>query len=315
MAPPNSVRDLLQLAQPSRPWRKKDMEAIEARLSRVGITSLQELQIAVRGKTLAEMLQRSGKPLSQEVLSALVAAAEGLVDGSLGELPRDRTKEEFPRMHGLSHIRRSPRWTFNQSSDFERRFLPPGPGAYHLDPRADAMDAVSRYQKGPIFSFGLSGRDPVGKQKIPGPGAYELAKEAGLTASKWTMTPRRERQKVGDVGDLPGPGDYEIEAMVGKSPKYSAGQKIDIGKKQVLPGPGDYSQGDITASKTPSWRFGTSNRPNGAAEMTPGPGAYMVSSTVGDAPCASLKGRHNGIGRPSPMPGPGAHGGHYSSFG
>ncbi|CAK8985725.1 Hypothetical protein (Fragment) [Durusdinium trenchii] len=204
------------------------MEAIEARLSRVGITSLQELQIAVRGKTLAEMLQRSGKPLSQEVLSALVAAAEGLVDGSLGELPRDRTKEE----------------------------------------------------RGPIFSFGLSGRDPVGKQKIPGPGAYEL--EAGLTASKWTMTPRRERQKVGDVGDLPGPGDYEIEAMVGKSPKYSAGQKIDIGKKQVLPGPGDYSQGDITASKTPSWRFGTSNRarPNGAAEMTPGPGAYMVSSTA-----------------------------------
>ena len=32
----------------------QDMEAIEARLSRVGITSLQELQIAVRGKTLAE---------------------------------------------------------------------------------------------------------------------------------------------------------------------------------------------------------------------------------------------------------------------
>ena len=41
----------------------------------------------------------------------------------------------------------------------------------------DALDAVSRYQKGPIFSFGLSGRDPIGKQKIPGPGAYELAQE------------------------------------------------------------------------------------------------------------------------------------------
>lgn len=33
---------------------------------------------------------------------------------------------------------------------------------------------VSNLQ-GPIFSFGLSGRDPIGKQKIPGPGAYELA--------------------------------------------------------------------------------------------------------------------------------------------
>ncbi|CAK9002651.1 unnamed protein product [Durusdinium trenchii] len=247
------------------------MEAIEARLSRVGITSLQELQIAVRGKTLAEMLQRSGKPLSQEVLSALVAAAEGLVDGSLGELPRDRTKEE--RVLGGAWV-----WVRESACLGESPVTLNG-DFFHLDP-ARAPAAMT----GPIFSFGLSGRDPVGKQKIPGPGAYELAKdrEAGLTASKWTMTPRRERQKVGDVGDLPGPGDYEIEAMVGKSPKYSAGQKIDIGKKQVLPGPGDYSQGDITASKTPSWRFGTSNRarPNGAAEMTPGPGAYMVSSTA-----------------------------------
>ena len=31
--------------------------------------------------------------------------------------------------------------------------------------------------QGPIFSFGLSGRDPVGKTKIPGPGAYELAQD------------------------------------------------------------------------------------------------------------------------------------------
>eukprot|EP00438_Fugacium_kawagutii_P007266 Skav211171 [mRNA] locus=scaffold1363:183459:193090:- [translate_table: standard] len=124
-------------------------------------------------------------------------------------------------MHGLSHIRRSPRWTFKQSSDFERRFLPPGPGTYHMGDGNDALDAVSRYHKGPIFSFGLSGRDPIGKQKIPGPGAYELAQDAGVSASKWTMTPRRERRgKPGDgagsgVAGEPGPGDYELEEQPG----------------------------------------------------------------------------------------------------
>jgi len=321
MAPsklPNSLRDLLNLVDP--PWRKKDLEAIEARLCRVGITSVAELQVAVRGKTLGEMLQRSGKPLPNHTLDSLAMVVEGVANGSIGEIPRDRTTEEFPRMHGLSHIRRSPRWSFKHSSDMDRRFLPPGPGTYHLDDGTDAVGAMSRYQKGPIFSFGLSGRDPIGKQKIPGPGAYELAQEAGVTASKWTMTPRRERRGAGAVAvggpGEPGPGDYDLEETFGKSAKYTAGQKFDMGKTRVLPGPGDYSQGDVTASKTPSWRFGTSNRPNnGGAEMaTPGPGAYMVSSTVGAAPGATLKGRH-AAGRPSPMPGPGAHGGHYSSFG
>lgn len=319
MAPPNSLRDLLHLVQP--PYRKKDLEAIEARLCRVGITSVAELQVAVRGKTLGEMLQRSGKPLPAHTLDTLASVVEGVADGSVGAPPRDRSKEEFPRMHGLSHIRRSPRWSFKQSSDFERRFLPPGPGTYHLDDGSEAVNAVSRYQKGPIFSFGLSGRDPIGKQKIPGPGAYELAQEAGLSASKWTMTPRRECHGRGAAGALaagagePGPGKYDLEETFGKSAKYT-GQKFDMGKTRVLPGPGDYSQGDVTATKTPSWRFGTSNRPNnGGAEMaTPGPGAYMVACTVGAAPGATLKGRH-AAGRPSPMPGPGAHGGHYSSFG
>jgi len=260
---------------------------------------------------------------------------EGNTDSS-GEIPKreqEVTKEEFPRLHGLSHIARSPRWTFSSSSSKDRRFQPPGPGSYELE----SPDIASRYNKGPIFSFGLSSRDAFGKRKIPGPGAYELAKEAGSGASAWTITPRREHRNGGGNGgaggaagagtgtggagaesDVPGPGDYEIEALLGsKPPLYSAGKRLDPGEAKVFPGPGDYSQADMAGTKTPSWRFGTSGRPDNASSgqlATPGPGAYMVASTVGSAPGATLKGRHAGA-RPAPLPGPGAHGGHYSSFG
>ncbi|CAE7596445.1 mask, partial [Symbiodinium sp. CCMP2456] len=269
---PDRLRDLLQLARPG--WRRKDVEAIEARLSRVGITTVSELQAAVLSKTLNQTLHRSQqKPFPAVTLRALTAVAEGLTE-STGEMPRpDRegSKEEFPRLHGLSHVSRSPRWTFSLSSgENMRRLQPPGPGSY--DPYIDASpDFASRHSKGPIFSFGLSSRDGMGKPKIPGPGAYELAKEAGSGASKWTITPRREKPgasaagtagagtgtasaattggaaapaaPVTGFGETPGPGDYEIEALLGKkSPKYSAGKKFDSGEAEKCPGPGDYWQ-------------------------------------------------------------------------
>ena len=43
--------------------------------------------------------------------------------------------------------------------------------------------------------------------------------EAGVTASKWTMTPRRERRGAGAVAvggpGEPGPGDYDLEVWLG----------------------------------------------------------------------------------------------------
>ena len=56
-----------------------------------------------------------------------------------------------------------------------------------FDPKEASREKNERARKkseGPVFSFGLSGRDPVGKQKIPGPGAYELAKESTRAASR-----------------------------------------------------------------------------------------------------------------------------------
>ena len=39
--------------------------------------------------------------------------------------------------------------------------------------------------------------------------------EAGLSASKWTMTPRRERRGAAGVAAEPGPGDYDLEVPQG----------------------------------------------------------------------------------------------------
>ena len=100
---------------------------------------LEELLVAVRGRTLGEMLQRSGKPLPPPALEALCQVAEAYADGTLTEWP-EKTKQAFPRMHGLSHIRRSPRPLKRRLSSKGASFLG-GPSA-----RARTSNAASRHR-------------------------------------------------------------------------------------------------------------------------------------------------------------------------
>ena len=60
--------------------------------------------------------------------------------------------------------------------------------------------------------------NPIGSMPL----SCHLHQEAGVTASKWTMTPRRERRgalgagsAVGGPGE-PGPGDYDLEVWLGE---------------------------------------------------------------------------------------------------
>ncbi|CAE8611864.1 unnamed protein product [Polarella glacialis] len=223
-----------------------------------------------------------------------------------------------PTLLGLSHIRRSPKWSFNsgrEAAQTERRSADaPGPGTYGVQ----SPDVTSRYRRGPVISFGTAGRDVLTKTKVPGPGAYSAGKDAkdmGATGQSWTMSPRRNQSKSG-TGETPGPGTHSLRTILGDGPKYTVSKRYDDPNKHLGPGPGEYHQAQQT-SELPSWGFGKSNRPDtvGAAHLaTPGPGAYMVGSTVGNGPRVTMKGRHPGP-RPQQMPGPGAHGGHYSSFG
>merc|ERR1711879_1114135 len=112
-------------------------------------------------------------------------------------------------------------------------------------------------------------------------------------------------------------GAHDIRTTVGEGPKFSASPRRGDSKKITGPGPGEYIQGDhATAEKQPHWGFGTSQRPDTANSVhshTPGPGAYTLGWSVGEGPKFSMQARRLNA-RMHPSPGPGAHGGHYSTF-
>lgn len=215
---------------------------------------------------------------------------------------------------GLSHIRRSPKWSFNGRYQPPHSTTSPGPGAYGQS----QLETTSRYLQSPRFAFGISTRDSgLEKERVPGPGAYTHNGRAGGDGQSWSLTPRRKTRMKNT--DLPGPGTHDVKTSLGRGPKYSASPRRTENKSKIQgPGPGEYDQGDnAVAGKQPRWGFGTSTRPDTASSIagtTPGPGAYVMSSAVGAGPKFSMQSRRSGP-RPHPSPGPGAHGGHYSTFG
>lgn len=227
--------------------------------------------------------------------------------------PGGRQAANHPTLLGLSHVQRSPKWSFNGRHSTSRRAEVPGPGAYDVH----APDSTSRFTTQPRFAFGLSARESLGRTKVPGPGAYFAEKPANRNGLAYSLTPRRAG-KVAPTADNPGPGSHDIRSSFGEGPKYSASPRYTELKKSASPGPGEYRQ-DLSATieKNPRWGFGTAMRPEtagGASLATPGPGAYVLTSAVGEGPKFTMKGRIVGP-RPQLSPGPGAHGGHYSSFG
>lgn len=236
-----------------------------------------------------------------------------------------------PTLLGLSHVLRPPKWSILGRHDTLKQADVPGPGYYP----ARLTDFVSRFQSSPGHSFGVAGRDAVSKPKVPGPGAYSLSTTMGKGGRAYSLTPRRG-EKNSWVGEVPGPGAHEIRSTVGRGVGCKLPQRLDEQKdtareegkekeKEIpppgpkSPGPGEYDRvraDQVIHGKSPRWGFGTSKRLEGVGSghmATPGPGAYMVSTAVGMGPKFSMQARHPGPRLP-PSPGPGAHGGHYSSF-
>lgn len=219
---------------------------------------------------------------------------------------------------GLSHVRRSPKWSFNGRTSSNRRVDGPGPGAYSSLP----PQTTSRFNSAPRCAFGTSTRGEVDKQRVPGPGAYKDHRGLGVgnygeQRPGYSLTPRRNGRGR-DTAEEPGPGAHELRTTLGDGPKYSASAKRSQSARAGGPGPGDYDNmlGAVTA-KEPKWGFGTSQRPdtagNNAHALTPGPGAYMTGSQVGEGPKFSMQARRLAA-RGHPSPGPGTHSGLYSSF-
>jgi len=229
--------------------------------------------------------------------------------------PRDRPSDKVGHtLLGLSHIRRSPKWSFNGRHREHSGAAGPGPGTYGQQP----LETTSRYLQSPRFAFGASTRDAGGdKQRVPGPGAYTAPGSVGIDGKAYSLTPRRGNRMKNL--DQPGPGTHDTKTHLGNGPKYSASpRRSECAKRGQGPGPGEYDQADAaTAGKQPKWGFGTSQRPetaNSTHATTPGPGAYVMGHTVGGGAKYSMQSRRSGP-RPHPSPGPGAHGGHYSTFG
>jgi len=220
-----------------------------------------------------------------------------------------------PTLLSLSHVRRSPKWTFRGRNQAPVNTDAPGPGAYVQH----SPEHTSRFAASPRFGFPNSARESRSKVRGPGPGAYTPANGGVGSGAAYSLTPRRAGIE-GWRRHVPGPGTHNVGTAIGSGPKYSAASRQADANRAIAPGPGAYDMTDNgVAGKTPRWGFGTSIRPNTtspSAATTPGPGAYgSVNSVVGsEGPKFSFKARLPAP-RQHPSPGPGAHGGHYSSFG
>mmetsp|Transcript_45945 Transcript_45945/g.146653 ORF Transcript_45945/g.146653 Transcript_45945/m.146653 type:complete len:184 (+) Transcript_45945:192-743(+) len=155
---------------------------------------------------------------------------------------------------------------------------------------------------------------------MPGPGAYTIPRETAKMTASYSMSPRHTSRKP-DSEDNPGPGHFEVRTRIGEGPKFSCSPPSGPGRAAACPGPGAYdvAESETTRSRQPRCCFGNGSRglkekDVGNASSTPGPGAYSVSSNMGQGPQVSIKSRFQ-PGRTQVTPGPGAHGGNYTSFG
>eukprot|EP00443_Scrippsiella_acuminata_P018556 CAMPEP_0115302876 /NCGR_PEP_ID=MMETSP0270-20121206/70616_1 /TAXON_ID=71861 /ORGANISM="Scrippsiella trochoidea, Strain CCMP3099" /LENGTH=248 /DNA_ID=CAMNT_0002720831 /DNA_START=61 /DNA_END=803 /DNA_ORIENTATION=- len=229
-----------------------------------------------------------------------------------GASPARAAEDPTPSLLALSKVTRTPNWTFPKKPAPDPDSLVPGPGAY----RVPSTDATSRHSRGPGFSFGTSGREVVGNSKMPGPGSYSTTKNTFRETLAYSMSPRRQPKKAEE--ELPGPGAHSISSCFGDGPKFSALGKIPGSLAAQAPGPGEYdvAGNEATATRSPRCCFGGARAPDppGVSAATPGPGAYTLSASEKRGPSFSIKARLRQP-RPEVTPGPGAHGGHYTSFG
>eukprot|EP00928_Gymnodinium_smaydae_P053541 TRINITY_DN37510_c0_g1_i1.p1 TRINITY_DN37510_c0_g1~~TRINITY_DN37510_c0_g1_i1.p1 ORF type:complete len:244 (+),score=16.72 TRINITY_DN37510_c0_g1_i1:167-898(+) len=241
----------------------------------------------------------------------MAAAAEGRPPSAPAGRPQS-VGSVGQSLLGLSHIRRSPRWTFNGRQGNSQNAEGPGPGAY----TTPNTDVTSRFKKQPNHAFGTTQRETFDKHRVPGPGAYTDKRGFGNAGQSYSLTPRRPARGK-EQKDYPGPGAHDLKSTIGAGPKFTAISRRILDKKDHVPGPGEYEQVDNpVAEKNPSWGFGTASRPDTASRSnhaTPGPGDYITASAVGEGPKYSMQARRVGQ-RPAPSPGPGAHGGQYTVF-
>ena len=110
---------------------------------------------------------------------------------------------------------------------------------------------------------------------IPGPGAYDPKLAPNNLSIAFTNKSKRE--ELVQIQDTPGPGRYEINKPLNKSPRWSIQGNKEKNFDNSLPGPGTY---EIDTVKPMGYSTPKSQRPElfqSATEFVPGPGEYSTN--------------------------------------
>lgn len=192
---------------------------------------------------------------------------------------------------------KDPAWgtgTSKRSGDVNKHILAnPGPGAH-----SPTTNYVLRAD--PKFGFGSEQRKgPAdGKKSVsPGPGNYNIEPLAFSTKrAQFYMGQKLPQVKATTA--VPGAGAYNPtpEKTMQTLPLYSMKIKLasGLGRDNKVPGPGTYNS-NLNDKRAPArYGFGTSTREHASpkrANLSPGPGAYKINSTVGDVPSYAMPNR------------------------
>lgn len=236
-----------------------------------------------------------------------------------------------PLITALSTIRRNPKWTMTGRDNAEdkatmtRIMSAPGPGQY-------GNPKTYSFNRQPAALFGTGERDSgmSSTMQRPGPNQYnpQPVKASTMKASPMYRFPTSERvdegMERGKRCRTPGPGAYDIKPMLDRMSPLMTSRRLDK-IRSTTPGPGAYATPrELGGSK---WGFGKAVRPdmsNGSQRNYPGPGNYPIPSALGgkNPLCNSMPRFTLTPRRPDDQlknakntPGPGAHGGCYTTFG
>jgi len=239
-----------------------------------------------------------------------------------------------PLCTSLSSIKKAPKWTLQGRAEdhnsAKRAASVPGPGTYGNP----AYQNSGRYSRAPAALFGASQRDAelgMSFNVKPGVGTYNPNHWSSSTLpncprSVFPKSSRDDHQSVfaSSRARTPGPGAYthkpELSAV--SAPLTSRGKDPSFSRPNT-PGPGQYTTPRELGG--PAWKMGSSSRPSigetGSRKQSPGPGTYALTSSftkahpvISSPPHYSMVPRRPSLKKQN-TPGPGAHGGAFTTFG
>lgn len=158
----------------------------------------------------------------------------------------------------------------------------PGVGNYNIS--GDTGNGSAK------FSFGKEKRCQSSRPNTPGPGSYQQKNFIGNDGPKISISFNRPLTSSGSTRNmLPGPGAYDSNLNdKAKSPSYRFGNSERFRKNkesESIPGAGAYSPLNISQTKSPTWSMGKGMRIfRSSTDFVPGPGNYEYKNSLGEGP-------------------------------